>query len=121
MPKSQKIFEVQQVGDVLVLTPRGDLGSLEDQEIGSEMKATLELMQRSSINRVVIDFSSSKFFGSTMLGAMIKLWKRVSAAQGKMSLCNLSDHEREVLKVTKLDGVWPQLDSRHAAIDDVKK
>jgi anti-anti-sigma factor len=111
---------MQQLVDVLVLIPHGDLGSLEDQEIGTEMKETLELMQRSSINRVVVDFSSSKFFGSTMLGAMIKLWKRVSASQGKMALCNLSDHEREVLRVTKLEGVWPQLASRQAAIDAVR-
>ena len=121
MPKSQKIFEMQQVTEVLVLTPHGNLGSLEDQEIGTEMKEALDLLHRSSINRVVIDFSSSKFFGSTMLGVMIKLWKRVSAAQGKMALCNLSDHEREVLRVTKLDGLWPQLESRQAAIDVVRK
>lgn len=121
MVPPHKIFGVEQIGNVLVLVPHGDLGSLEDQEIGVELKSTLELLQRSAINKVVIDFSASKFFGSTMLGAMIKLWKRISASQGKMALCNLSDHEREVLKVTKLDGVWPQLATRQQAIDVVGK
>lgn len=120
MPATQNVFKLQQVGNVLVLAAHGDLGSLEDQEIGVELKAALEVLQKNAIKNVVIDFADSKFFGSTMLGAMIKLWKRVSAAQGKMALCNLSNHEHEVLKVTKLDAVWPQLASRQAAIDAVR-
>ena len=121
MLPNHKIFEIERVDDVLVVNPRGDLGSLEDQEIGLELKSTLELLQQHSINRVVIDFSTSRFFGSTMLGAVIKLWKRISANNGRMALCCLSDHEREVLKATKLDGVWPQLPTRLAAIDSVRK
>jgi anti-anti-sigma factor len=121
MMRPHRIFELEQVGDVLIVMPRGDLGSLEDQEIGVELKSTLDLLQRSSIDKVVIDFSASKFFGSTMLGAMIKLWKRISASHGRMTLCGLSDHEREVLKVTKLDGVWPQLATREAAIIAVRQ
>jgi hypothetical protein len=37
-----------------------------------------------------------------------------------MAFCGVSDHEREILKVTKLDGLWPICDSREEALKAVQ-
>jgi hypothetical protein len=36
-----------------------------------------------------------------------------------MAFCNVSDHEREILKVTKLDSLWTICGSREEAMQAV--
>jgi hypothetical protein len=37
-----------------------------------------------------------------------------------MAFCGVSDHEREILKVTNLDGLWPICSSREEALKAVQ-
>lgn len=36
-----------------------------------------------------------------------------------MAFCNLSDHEREILAITKLDSLWAICDSREETLQRV--
>ena len=53
---------------------------------------------------------------STMLGALIKLWRSMTVVQGRLALCNVSAAEQEVLTATRLDSVWSIYPTRAAAI-----
>jgi anti-anti-sigma factor len=56
---------------------------------------------------VVLDFSRTDFYGSTALASFVRLWKRASGHGGRMAFCCVSQHEREILAVTRLDSLWP--------------
>jgi anti-anti-sigma factor len=70
---------------------------------------------------VVLDFRKTDYYGSTALGFFVKLWKRVRDRDGRMAFCGVSDHEREILRVTHLDGMWPICSSREEAVQAVER
>src|SRR6516165_10132665 len=101
------VFNIERDGQTLVVTPQTDLSELDYREIESGADDILHLLDNGTINNVVIDFSRTDFYGSTALGFFVKLWKRVRQHGGRMAFCGVSDHEREILKITRLDGLWP--------------
>jgi anti-sigma B factor antagonist len=109
-------FVVEVAGDTLLVTPRADLRELGYQGIETGAKNILDLLERGTIRNVVLDFHNTDYYGSTALGFFVKLWKRVRERNGRMAFCCLSDHEKEILAVTRLDGLWPICASREEAI-----
>jgi len=61
------------------------------------------------------------YYGSTALGFFLKLRQRVRRWNGRMALCNVSDHEKEILQITKLDHLWPISSSRIEALEAVSE
>jgi anti-anti-sigma factor len=110
------LFAVERVGDTLVVTPLADLGELDYQQIGSGARHVDDLLNDPSVRNVVMDFGRTAFFGSSALAFFVRLWKTVSARQGRLAFCNLSPEEREVLKHTRLDTLWPVCGSREEAL-----
>ncbi len=110
------LFAVERVGDTLVVTPLADLGELEYQQGEPEAGAVYDLLNDPAVRNVVLDFGRTAYFGSSALGFFIRLWTRLSARQGCLAFCNLSSEEREILKHTRLDSLWPVCWSREEAL-----
>jgi anti-anti-sigma factor len=116
MNTATRIIEVERQGDTLVLTPREDLRELEYQEIVAEGEELLRLADNPSVRNVVVDLGLTDYFGSTALGLLAQLRQRVRARGGRMALCRVSPHEKEILAVTRLAGFWSVHSSREEAI-----
>jgi anti-sigma B factor antagonist len=114
-----QIFARETLGNTVVLNPLIHLGSLNEPEISLETQELLDLLNRSASANLVIDLAHGNYLGTSMLGAIIKLWKRVSQRGGRLALCNVSESVVEVLRVTKLQTVWPIYDSREQAVTAV--
>lgn len=120
MNATMGLFEVGQEGDTLLVSPTANLGELDCGQIESEGRGVLDLMANPSVRNVVLDFRRTDYCGSTALGLFLRLWKRVRGRGGRMAFCNVSEHEREILAVTKLDGLWPVCRSREEALRVVR-
>ena len=118
MLPASHMFQIERDGDVLVLVPQVNLSELEYAQAMTE--DVIALFADQSIKNLVIDFHKTDYFGSTALGFFIRLWKRIQERKGRMILCNLSDHEKEILQVTKLDECWTQTHSRAEALKAIK-
>jgi anti-anti-sigma factor len=112
------IFEIEQDCDTIIVVPTGNLRELEFLRIEAGAGDVLALAN--GVKNVVLDFHKTDYYGSTALAFFVKLWKRVSRQNGRMAFCNVSDHEKEILQVTKLDHLWPICSSRNAALEAVK-
>ena len=110
------LFAVDRVGDTVIVAPSSDLNEVAFQSIESGASQVLSVLNDPSAKNVVVDFHWTDYFGSTALAFLVRLWKRVIERKGRMALCNLSEHEQEILRVTKLDGLWPLVGSRAEAI-----
>ena len=113
-----QIFARESHGHTLVLNPVIHLGSLHEPEIAHETQDLLDLINNSNpipIN-LVIDLGCGEYLGTAMLGAIVKLWKRVSQRGGRLALCNVSDNVTQVLRVTKLHTIWPIYGTRDQAL-----
>jgi anti-anti-sigma factor len=113
-------FEVEREGQTLIVTPLTDRRELDFQEIEAGARDILDVLGNDTIKNVVLDFRQTDYYGSTALGFFMKLWKRVREGDGRMAFCGVSDHERDILKVTNLDGLWPICSSREEALKAVQ-
>jgi anti-anti-sigma factor len=108
-------LEIERDGETLIVTPVTDLRELDYEQIEQEAAEVLNLLASGAIRNVILDFRRTDYYGSTALGFVLKLWKRVRSRNGRMAFCNVSDHEREILQVTALDGLWPVCSTREEA------
>jgi anti-anti-sigma factor len=114
MNTTAEIFEVERLGDVVVLTPRRDLRELEFRTIKEEL---LALANDPTLRRVVVDFGHTDYLGSTALGMLVHLGQKVRQRGGRLAFCNLSPREREIFTVARLVDFWPTFPSREQALE----
>jgi len=98
------------------LTAAGEAVATLVQAIEKAAGKVFESLKNDHAKHVIIDLFGTDYYGSTALGFFVKLWKRVRDHGGRMAFCNMSAHELEVLKVTKLDTLWPLCENFEAAI-----
>jgi stage II sporulation protein AA (anti-sigma F factor antagonist) len=116
MATATRLIEVERRGATLVLTPQQDLRELDYREIEAEGEELLRLADAPAVKNVVVDFSRTDYFGSTALGLLARLWKRVRARGGRLALCNVSAHESEIMEVAGLTSFWPIYPSQEDAL-----
>lgn len=121
MAPATGLFAFECEGQTLIVTPQTDLRELDYPAIAAGASGILDLLGNGTVKNVVLDFHKTDYYGSTALGFFVKLWKRVRDCNGRMVFCGVSDNEREILKVTRLDGLWPICSSREEAINAVRE
>ena len=115
------LFEIEWAGKTIVLIPKADLSEFAFQQLDTEAREILEMLDQAANTTVVIDCTNTDFFGSTALGFFMKLWLRVQRGNGHMAFCNVSDHAKEILRVTKTDSLWSVCRSRIEALQIVRE
>ena len=114
-------FHIEQFDDTVVMTPQLDLGELEYKRIERDGTVALNLLAAAKAKNVVVDFMKTDYYGSTAIGFFVRLWKRSRMQGGHMAFCNVSQHERQILRLTRLDTLWSICGSREEALDDVQR
>jgi anti-anti-sigma factor len=114
------VFSRETIGDVMILTPAADLGSFHESEISHESEDLLEIFRsRPKPVSLVIDLAQTDYFGTAILGAIVKLWKRISQNGGRIAICNVSENVIQMLRVTKLSAIWPIFPTRDEALSAI--
>ena len=108
------VFEIEREGETIIVTPAVNLREFEFVE--SNVNEVIEVLSDLSIKNLVMDLQRTDYFGSSALALFVKLWKMMTGRNGGMVFCNLSEHEHEVLAVTKLDMLWRICESRAEAM-----
>ena len=114
-----QVFKTEQIDETLVLAPSRDLSELHLSRFEEETAAVLELVESMPAKYIVLDFAKTDYYGSTALGFFVKLWTRLRKSEGQMAFCNVSENELEILRLTKLDSLWPVCDTREEALKAV--
>ena len=115
------LIEVERQGEALVLTPDGEIRERDYWLVEEEQRELLlRLAEDSSIRHVVVDFGKTDCFGSTVLNLLVRLWRVVRERGGRVALCNVSAHEKEIFNVTRLDEYWLAYASREQAVEAVE-
>jgi anti-anti-sigma factor len=117
---SAGIFDLEVEGETVIVTPTEDLRELDFAEIGAGAEEVLALLGRTPARNVVVDLRRTDYYGSTALGFFVRVWKRVRGRGGRMAWCNVSAHEEEILRLARLDRLWPVCPSREEALAAVR-
>jgi len=86
----------EQVGDVLVLSPTGQLNSTNSVAVESVVLGHVN----GGANKLVLDFDKLDYISSAGLRVVLVLAKRLKQTGGKLVLAGLQPHIREVFDVS---------------------
>lgn len=114
------LFALAQADDAIIVTPQRNLTEFDFTQIESESGQILGQISKAGGPNVVVDFSKIDYTGSTALSFFTQLFKRTRCRGGDMAFCNVSAVEKDVLRITRLDILWPICDSLEEALQIVK-
>lgn len=120
MTFNTKTFEASLKQGILVVTPNGDSLSYRDVDIHREGIELKDYIQQEKIQHVVVDLGRSNYFSSLMLGVINSLGQSALRNGGRMLLCNASEEMQTVLRIMKLDMLWPVVPTLAEALKAVK-
>ena len=105
-------IEERQDGDVLIVTPAEQaLDAYAAASFREHMAACIHNGRRT----IVLDLSSVNFLDSTGLGAIVSSLKRLDG-DGIMVICNVGEMVMDVFRLTRMDRVFPIVQSVDAAL-----
>jgi len=73
------------------------------EQVGNDL---LEMLNKTSEERVILDFRAVQFMSSSMLGKLVQVHKKCKEFKVHLKLCSISSDIREVFKITKLDKLF---------------
>lgn len=116
-PKSPDVFTIERHGELTLIRATPALETLEFglEELAAEL--IIEPLRGQDAPLVVFDLSEVNYFGSMFLALLLRCWKVVQAKGGMMALAGVSEHARELLRLTSLDIVWPMYADRREAME----
>ncbi len=79
---------------------------IEDSVLENLERDILALVDKSTEERVVIDFANVQFMSSSMLGKLVKVQKKCKEYKAKLKLSSVSEEISQVFKITRLDKVF---------------
>lgn len=89
------------------------LGDTDEIELAD---AIWELCEKHLTYRVILEFDDVRMLRSWLIGQLVLLKKRICAHDGLLRICSMSDGNRQVLKICRLEAQFPQYQDRKAAV-----
>lgn len=109
------IIQLKQ-NDVVILELSG---RLDTNTSTSLEKKLLDLMDNEE-KKIVIDFSQLDFISSSGLRVLLMAGKKLNGANGKIVLCALKDHVKEIFDIAGFTMLFSFFPSKQEAIADVQ-
>ena len=117
----QKLPTVEVREDVTCIRLGEEFENLDEQILESIREAMLEAAGKADPPRVVVDLPHTRFFGSSFIEVLFRVWNRINGIPGgRFAISGLSSYCREVLQVTHLDKLWELHDSLEDAVSSLK-
>lgn len=114
---SSDAFTIERHGDVTLIAATPALESL-DPSLEQQVADVIMGPVRGQDNpQIVFDLSGVGFFGSMFVAVLLRCWKTVNSKGGTLALAGVSDHARELLRVTSLDMIFPIYPTRREAME----
>ncbi|MCH7660315.1 MAG: STAS domain-containing protein [Euryarchaeota archaeon] len=114
-------FETTIDESTIVVIPTRNITSLAENDVKADWDEVLQSMNEAGVRHVIFDFEKISYFGSSMLEAMLYLWKQIRPQDGKLAVCNVSKTAKEILRLSKFDTIWPVCGTREDAQHEVDK
>jgi anti-anti-sigma factor len=112
-----KIFQFEQVGDVVVLTPEGEGSAFRYQDLHLEVNAVRAHMMKPGQRHLIIDLNRMDYFGSEFIGALVSMLRETKMRRGVACFCCARPQMIQVLSNMALFKLWPHFESRQLALE----
>ena len=83
-----------------------DARILDESKLEQLGRDLMEMLDKTTEERVILDFRNVKFMSSSMLGKLVQVHKKAGEFKVKLKLCSIDPEIRQVFKITKLDKLF---------------
>ncbi len=118
---SGTIFKVEADGPTLVIAPLVEGCGFRYQQLHIEANSLQRKFETKQFTNLVMDLSNMNYFGSELIGVLIRLARTATNGNGRAALCGPSPKMLEVLDGMRLKKLWPIFASRDDALKHVKQ
>lgn len=87
---------------IYLLDPR----VLEESQLEQLARDILAELEKTTEDRVILNFQKVQFMSSSMLGKLVQIQKKCKEFKVKLKLCSISPEIMEVFKITKLNKLF---------------
>lgn len=117
---TEKSPTIEKQGDVTCIRLGLEFENLDEQALDMIRTKMLDAAGAAEPARVLIDLQYTKFFGSSFIEVLFRIWNRINGIPGgKFGISGLSDYCKEVLEVTHLDKLWNLYPTFDEAVKDL--
>ena len=102
--------------DITILSLDGRLDTLSSTPFDKKLQ---DLISKDE-NKIIIDFSQLDFISSSGLRVLLTAGKQLKSVKGKLILCTVKDHVKEVFDVAGFTMLFSMLPSQDEAIRDLQ-
>ncbi len=111
-----KIFQIEQLGEVVIITPMGDGNGFRYTDLHSETNAIRGHMMKPGSKHLIVNLEKMDYFGSEFIGALVSMLREVKTRGNKASFCAANAQMLSVLQNMSLFKLWPHYLSRDEAL-----
>ena len=111
-----RFLRIESMDKVLVVSPLFTFAQFSEPDLLNEWNQLKSYLEQSPVTQVVVDLAEIPYFGSTVLGWMVQIWKKMRERGGTLTMCNVSPIGREILAAAKFDELWNVHDTRAEAL-----
>jgi anti-sigma B factor antagonist len=110
-------FTIERHGDLTVIAATPALERLDPTLEESVAEVILDSVRANGGANVIFDLSGVDYFGSMFVAVLLRCWRHAVSKGGSMALAGVSDHAKELLRITSLDMIWPLYKTRREAME----
>lgn len=111
-----KIFQIEQLGTTLVITPQGEGSVFRYQDLHIETNAIRGLLAKPDVEHLVVCLSDMDYFGSEFIGSLVSMMREMRTRGRKSCLCAAKPQMLQVLQNMSLFKLWPYFATRDEAL-----
>jgi anti-anti-sigma regulatory factor len=115
------LFKLDADGPTLIVVPLIDGCGFRYQQLHVEANSLQRKFDTGQFVNLVVDLSNMNYFGSELIGVLIRLARGVTNGNGRAAFCGPSAKMLEVLEGMRLTKLWPIFASRDDATKHVKQ
>lgn len=117
--KHLKIFQVEQAGETVILTPEGETASFRYRDLQAEANSLRAHLGKPGNLNLIVDLRNMQYFGSEFIGALVSMLREVRARKGRAAFCAATEQMMQVLQNMSLFKLWPYYATRDEALEAV--
>ena len=111
-----KIFQHEQQGPIVILTPVGDGSGFRYQELHLDVNTIRAEMAKPGNRHLVVNLEQMEYFGSEFIGGLVSMLRETKNRGGLACFSAATPQMMNVLKNMSLFKLWPHFDSKKEAI-----
>lgn len=114
---SSRTPDVTKKDGVTVISLGTHYENLDEWDLDEVRSSILDVTQTADPPLIVLDLSHTKFFGSSFIEVLFRVWNRMNSIEGgKFAISGLTPYCAEILEVTHLNQLWQTYKTKDDAV-----